>query len=106
MQRKNRWPIAERSGEDTPHGSQRLLNAAAGDTSTVRGDRRAYGLRAWVTQSNSGAGYTAQPYHAASLPDQNKREGYAFGGRFFSPALFSLVLFCPSLIYSTQRDRF
>jgi SRSO17 transposase len=40
--RKNGWQIAERAGEATPDGMQRLLNAAAWDADAVRDDLRAY----------------------------------------------------------------
>ncbi len=42
VDRKNGWQIAERAGETTPDGMQRLLNAAAWDAAAVRDDLRAY----------------------------------------------------------------
>ncbi len=42
--RKNGWQIAERAGEATPDGMQRLLNAAAWDAEAVRDDLRAYAV--------------------------------------------------------------
>src|SRR6478735_166263 len=42
VERKNGWQIAERVGEDTPDGIQRLLNAAAWDAEAVRDQLRSY----------------------------------------------------------------
>jgi SRSO17 transposase len=42
VERKNGWQIAERVGEATPDGIQRLLNAATWDAEAVRDDLRAY----------------------------------------------------------------
>lgn len=42
VERKNGWQIAERVGEATPDGIQRLLSAAAWDADAVRDDLRAY----------------------------------------------------------------
>jgi SRSO17 transposase len=42
VERKNGWQLAERVGERSPDGIQRLLNAAKWDTHAVRGDLQAY----------------------------------------------------------------
>jgi len=42
VERKHGWQIAERVGEDTPDGIQRLLNAAAWDAEAVRDQLRSY----------------------------------------------------------------
>jgi SRSO17 transposase len=42
VERKNGWQIAERVGETTPDGMQRLLNSAQWDAEAVRDDLRAY----------------------------------------------------------------
>lgn len=42
VERKNGWQLAEQAGEATPHGTQRLLNAAQWDTEGVRDDLRDY----------------------------------------------------------------
>lgn len=44
VKRKNGWQLAEQAGEATPHGTQRLLNAAQWDVEGVRDDLRAYVL--------------------------------------------------------------
>jgi len=44
VERKNGWQVAERIGEATPDGVQRLLNAARWDADGVRDDLRAYVL--------------------------------------------------------------
>ena len=44
MERKNGWQLAEQAGEATPHGIQRLLNAALWDAEEVRDDLRDYVL--------------------------------------------------------------
>src|SRR5205085_2670045 len=42
VERKNGWQLAERAGEHTPDGMQRLLNAAEWDADGVRDDLRTY----------------------------------------------------------------
>lgn len=42
VERKNGWQLAERAGEATPYGMQRLLAGAKWRTDVVRDDRRAY----------------------------------------------------------------
>ena len=42
VERKNGWQLAERLGEATPDGVQRLLNGATWDADAVRDDLRAY----------------------------------------------------------------
>jgi SRSO17 transposase len=42
VERKNGWRLAEATGERTPDGMQRLLNAANWDADTVRDDLREY----------------------------------------------------------------
>jgi SRSO17 transposase len=42
VERKNGWQLAERAGEQTPDGMQRLLNAAEWDADRVREDVTAY----------------------------------------------------------------
>lgn len=44
VERKNGWQLAEQTGEATPHGTQRLLNAARWDVEDVRDDLRDYVL--------------------------------------------------------------
>jgi SRSO17 transposase len=44
VERKNGWQLAEQAGEATPHGTQRLLNAAQWDACGVRDDLRDYVL--------------------------------------------------------------
>ncbi|MFQ6326966.1 hypothetical protein ACLMAL_12610 [Nocardia sp. CWNU-33] len=41
---KNGWTLAEATGDLTPHGMQRLLNAAAWDVDGVRDEVRAYAV--------------------------------------------------------------
>jgi SRSO17 transposase len=41
-ERKNGWTLAERAGDVTPDGMQRLLNHAAWDADAVRDDLRDY----------------------------------------------------------------
>ena len=41
-ERKNGWQVAERAGEATPYGMQRLLAGAKWDAGAVRDDLRAY----------------------------------------------------------------
>src|SRR6266516_343265 len=42
VERKNSWPLAERVGEASPDGMQRLLAAADWDAAAVRDDVRGY----------------------------------------------------------------
>ena len=42
VERKNGWQVAERAGEATPYGRQRLLAGAKWDADAVRDDLRAY----------------------------------------------------------------
>lgn len=42
LPRKNAWQLAEHTGESTPDGVQRLMNAAQWDADAVRDDLRAY----------------------------------------------------------------
>ena len=42
VERKNGWQLAERAGETTPYGMQRLLAGAKWDADAVRDDLRAY----------------------------------------------------------------
>ena len=42
VERKNGWQLAERAGEATPYGMQRLLAGAKWDADAVRDDLRAY----------------------------------------------------------------
>lgn len=42
LERKNGWTLAERAGESTPDGMQRLLRAADWDVDGVRDDVRDY----------------------------------------------------------------
>jgi SRSO17 transposase len=44
LERKNGWTLAERAGEPTPDGMQRLLRHADWDTREVRDDVRDYGI--------------------------------------------------------------
>ncbi|MDQ3398933.1 MAG: IS701 family transposase, partial [Deinococcota bacterium] len=44
VERKNGWQLAEQAGEATPHGTQRLLNAATWDAESVRDELRDYVL--------------------------------------------------------------
>lgn len=42
LERKNGWTLAERAGEGSPDGMQRLLRAADWDVDAVRDDVRDY----------------------------------------------------------------
>ena len=42
MERKNGWQLAERAGDDTPYGVQRLLSTYRWDADLVRDDLRSY----------------------------------------------------------------
>ncbi len=44
VERKNSWQLAERSGEATPDGMQRLLSTAVWDADAVRDELRRYVL--------------------------------------------------------------
>lgn len=44
VERKNSWQLAERSGEATPDGMQRLLSTALWDADVVRDELRRYAL--------------------------------------------------------------
>lgn len=44
VKRKNGWQLAEQAGEATPHGTQRLLNAATWNVESVRDELRSYVL--------------------------------------------------------------
>lgn len=44
VERKNGWQLAEQAGEATPHGTQRLLNAATWDAEGVRDELQDYVL--------------------------------------------------------------
>ena len=42
VERKNGWQLAERAGDDTPYGVQRLLSTCRWDADLVRDDLKGY----------------------------------------------------------------